>query len=71
VVEFPVLRARYKPIVLRTVELDLQLDYPSKFDRSADLIADLIARGKAKSEEFSDDESRWELDDAARYDTLV
>ena len=69
--EFPALRARYKPIVLRTVELDLHLDYPSKFDRNSELITDLIERGRARSGEFFDEKSRWKLADAARYNELV
>lgn len=64
--KFPALRPAYEPILLRTVELDLHLDYPSKFDRSSELIAHLMERGKVRSEEFFLKRSRWTVADAAR-----
>lgn len=54
------LRARYKPIALRVVELGLTgLDYPSKLDRSAALIERLIADGKARAASFFSPKSLW------------
>ena len=45
--KYPALQADYKEIALREVELDLDLDYPSKFDRSPALIERLLAHGAA------------------------
>ena len=69
--KFPDLRAAYEPILLRTVELDLHLDYPSKFDRSGDLIDHLMERGKVRSGEFFLKRSRWTITDADRYHEVV
>ncbi len=54
------LRVKYKPITLRIVELGLtHLDYPSKLDRSADLIERLIADGKTRAPWFFLPKSIW------------
>jgi NTE family protein len=54
------LRAKYKRIVIRVVELGLtDLDYPSKLDRSADLIERLLANGHARAPLFFSPESLW------------
>jgi len=54
------LRARYKPIAIRVVELGLtDLDYPSKLDRTAALIERLIADGKTRAALFFSPKSLW------------
>jgi NTE family protein len=58
--EHAALRARYKPITVRVVELGLkELDYPSKLDRRAALIERLIANGKMRARLFFSAESLW------------
>jgi NTE family protein len=57
--EHPSLAARYKPIGIRIVELTLELDYPSKLDRSRGLIEALLEHGRERAELFFDDASRW------------
>jgi NTE family protein len=47
--EFPALAARYRPITVRQIALDLPLDYVSKLDRSAAHIARLMARGRERA----------------------
>jgi NTE family protein len=53
------LRAKYKHVTIRVVELGWDLDYPSKLDRSADFIRDLIKHGKERAELFFSDKSLW------------
>jgi NTE family protein len=55
----PELGVRYKPIGIRKVELDLGLDYTSKFDRSAPLIERLLEHGRRRAARFFEDRSRW------------
>jgi NTE family protein len=57
--EHPSLGARYQPIEIRLVELDLALDYPSKLDRSGALIEALLQRGRERAGWFFEDRSRW------------
>jgi NTE family protein len=60
------LRARYKHITIRIVELGLtDLDYPSKLDRSAGLIDRLIADGKRRAAWFFSPKSLWPRDGCA------
>ena len=57
------LRARYKRITIRVVELGLtDLDYPSKLDRSSALIERLIADGKRRAPWFFSPKSLWPRD---------
>ena len=53
------LATRYKPIGVRVVELDLVLDYTSKFDRSGPLIERLLEHGRKRAAWFFEDRSRW------------
>jgi NTE family protein len=54
------LRVKYKPITIRVVELGLtHLDYPSKLDRSPELIERLIADGKTRAPWFFLPRSVW------------
>jgi NTE family protein len=46
-------------IAIRTVELDLDLDYASKLDRGSWHIRTLIERGKAKGPDLLKPESVW------------
>jgi NTE family protein len=58
--EHSTLRAKYKQIKIRVVELGLtELDYPSKLDRSAALIEHLLANGKARAPLFFSQDSLW------------
>jgi NTE family protein len=57
--EHEALAARYKPIEIRVVELDLELDYPSKLDRSGELIQRLMRHGEARAAWFFDHRSEW------------
>ncbi|SEP10106.1 NTE family protein [Halogranum amylolyticum] len=43
---------RYKPIELREIDLDMELDLESKLDRSPDFLEDLMERGEAKASAF-------------------
>jgi NTE family protein len=43
---------RYKPIGLREINLDMELDVQSKLDRNRDFLEDLMERGEAKATEF-------------------
>jgi NTE family protein len=52
--EFPALAARYRPITVRQVALDIPLDYVSKLDRSAAQIARLMARGRERARHVFD-----------------
>lgn len=45
---------RFKPIELRTIALPLDLDYPSKLDRSPDFIAALLDVGRQQGNLFID-----------------
>jgi NTE family protein len=58
-VEHEALRAKYKHIRIRVVELGPDLDYASKLDRSAELIRRLIEHGNERAELFFSDESLW------------
>jgi NTE family protein len=54
------LTARYKRIRLRVVELDgTELDYPSKLDRAAPFIEQLLDAGRERADWFFDERSRW------------
>ncbi|MDQ2802127.1 MAG: patatin-like phospholipase family protein [Pseudomonadota bacterium] len=56
----PSLRARYKPIRIRVVELGIEgLDYPSKFDRDSGFIEQLLRNGEERALWFFDDRSAW------------
>jgi NTE family protein len=52
--EFPALAARYRPITVRQIALDIPLDYTSKLDRSAAQIARLMARGRERARHVFD-----------------
>jgi NTE family protein len=55
-----ILRAKYKSIQVRVVELDgEELDYPSKLDRGTFLIEKLLDAGRERSEWFFDSRSKW------------
>src|SRR3954454_21286881 len=57
---YPVLADRYQEIKIRVVELDIEdLDYPSKLDRSRELIRHLMHRGEERAEWFFDKRSEW------------
>ena len=45
---------RFKPIELRTIALPLDLDYPSKLDRSPGFIATLLDVGRQQGNLFFD-----------------
>ena len=70
---YPEVRLNYQTIVLRTISLDLSLDYPSKFDRSAEFIEFLIKHGKDKGRDFlvAPEKARWTRDRAAAYQSVV
>ncbi|MEZ0000340.1 NTE family protein [Sinorhizobium fredii] len=57
--EHPSLGARYKPIAIRVVELEGDLDYPSKLDRSGAIIERLMRNGQERAAWFFDDRSLW------------
>jgi NTE family protein len=58
--EHDALRARYKHITIRVVELGLtELDYPSKLDRRAELIERLIEDGESRADAFFSPNSIW------------
>lgn len=44
--------AHFKPIAIHTVAMDLDLDYPSKLDRSPGFIADLMTEGRRRGKAF-------------------
>ncbi|APG95533.1 patatin (plasmid) [Sinorhizobium americanum] len=58
-VEYPSLGARYKPITIRAVELEADLDYASKLDRSSATIEPLLRTGQERAEWFFDSRSLW------------
>jgi NTE family protein len=58
------LQAKYKHIVIRVVELALELDSASKLDRNAQLIRELIEHGKERAALFFDDRSLWPRPDS-------
>ncbi len=59
--QYPVLAERYQPIRIRVVELSgVELDYPSKLDRSPAFIEELIERGRNSAEAFFDPSSEWQ-----------
>jgi len=68
--EHEVLAARYKPIEIRVVELDIELDYPSKLDRSAALIEQLMLHGEASAARFFDNRSEWPRTDTVPPTTV-
>ncbi len=54
------LAKKYQPIGVRVVELGIRdLDYPSKLDRSEDLIERLLRNGEERAEWFFDHRSEW------------
>ena len=53
----PELAARYAPITVREIELDLDLDYASKLDRAPEFLARLRAHGAACAARFFDEGS--------------
>jgi NTE family protein len=53
------LKTNYRPIGLRRVELDLDLDYVSKLDRNPTLIDRLIHTGYEKAPQFFEANSLW------------
>ncbi|MBB4189599.1 putative acylesterase/phospholipase RssA [Sinorhizobium terangae] len=57
--EHPALGARYKPINIRVVELEDDLNYPSKLDRSSPVIERLLRNGQERAAWFFDDRSLW------------
>ncbi|MCA1368649.1 patatin-like phospholipase family protein [Bradyrhizobium sp. BRP14] len=57
--QHPSLGARYKPINIRVVELEGELDYPSKLDRSRPMIERLLQMGQERAGWFFDGRSRW------------
>ena len=57
---YPILAERYEEIKVRIVELGMEnLDYPSKLDRSRELIRHLMHRGGERAEWFFDKRSEW------------
>lgn len=59
-VDHSTLRVKYDQIKIRVVELGLtELDYPSKLDRSANLIERLLDDGKARAALFFSPKSLW------------
>ena len=57
---YPVLAEHYQEIRVRIVELGMEdLDYPSKLDRSRELIHHLMRRGEERAEWFFDERSEW------------
>lgn len=67
------MKLHYRHIDLRVIELDLPLDYPSKFDRSADHIERLMHHGREKARAFLADakKARWTREKAAAYQGIV
>lgn len=60
IAEHPSLAERYDPIQIRVLELDAPgLDYPSKLDRSPQLVQNLLTRGAEQAELFFEDSSLW------------
>ncbi|OAP36731.1 patatin [Sinorhizobium glycinis] len=59
IAEYPSLGARYKPINIRVVELEGDLDYPSKLDRSRPMIERLLIDGQERAAWFFDGRSLW------------
>lgn len=57
--ENPPMGRSYRPVKIKVVELDLDLDYASKLDRSRRHIEMLLARGRAAAEAFLGDASLW------------
>ncbi|AFL50559.1 NTE family protein [Sinorhizobium fredii] len=57
--EYPSLGARYKTINIRVVELEGDLDYPSKLDRSRSMIERLLLNGQERAAWFFDGRSLW------------
>ena len=58
--DHPSLTDRYAPITVRVVELDfVDLDYPSKLDRSTAFIQSLILDGRSKAGRFFEPGSIW------------
>ena len=57
--QHPSLRARYKPINIRVVELEDDLDYPSKLDRSSPTIERLLRMGQERAPWFFEGGSLW------------
>jgi NTE family protein len=57
--EHPSFGARYKPITIRVVELEGNLDYPSKLDRSGAMIERLMRNGQERAAWFFDGRSLW------------
>jgi NTE family protein len=55
----PPLGERYTPIRIRVVELDLDLDAPSKLDRDVTLIERLLRHGEERAPLFFDRRSDW------------
>jgi NTE family protein len=55
----PPLGKRYKSIRIRIVELDFDLDYPSKLDRDVTLIERLLRRGEERAPMFFERGSEW------------
>lgn len=56
----PSLSTRYDNITIRVVGMNLpELDYPSKLDRSADLIEELLSHGAARAPMFFEGRSLW------------
>ncbi len=53
------LRGKYRHIAIRVVELDRDLDYSSKLDRSPGFIRDLIEYGERRAELFFSAQSLW------------
>jgi len=58
------LQAKYKHIVIRVVELALELDSASKLDRNAELIGELLEHGRQRAALFFDDRSLWPRPDS-------
>lgn len=44
--------AHFKPIAIHTIAMDLDLDYPSKLDRSPGFITDLMIEGRRRGKDF-------------------
>jgi NTE family protein len=67
------LSAKYKPIQVRIVELELEterLDYPSKVDRRSAFIEELLDVGRKRAELFFDSKSKWSLERSAPATTV-
>ncbi|WFU92041.1 patatin-like phospholipase family protein (plasmid) [Rhizobium sp. CC1099] len=57
--QHPSLRERYQPINIRVVELEDDLDYPSKLDRSSPMIERLLRMGQERAPWFFEGGSLW------------